>query len=246
MRASLARHAIDRAFWAPPVIEAGVDQCGLHAQEPRPCGHRHSLAAQRYQAVVATIILLLFLGGPSHISGFVMTIDVPTVQRVLCGWPGAYGGQKLVNVGEPEFNAAPTVMPVRFTARVVAAVFGRTIGPHFWGGRIIAVMSVSGASLGRAFLLQAAAGLGIPMHHRSAVDDEDIGGARAAAVPHAPIAPCRSQGDHCQSSEDHAGTVNESWVAGPFNLLDLNDAMFHTGIYCIRFRGRQRIFLGEK
>lgn len=246
MRTPLARHAIDRAFWAPPVIEAGVDQCGLHAQEARPCGHRHGLAVQRYQAVVATVILLLFLGSPSHISGFVMTVDVPTVQRVLCGRPGTHGGQKLVNVGEPEFNAPPTVMPIRFAARVVAAVFGRTVGPHFRGGRIIAVMSVSSAGLGRALLLQAAAGLGISMSHRSAVDNEDIGGARAAAVPHAPITPCRGQGDHRQSSEDHAGTVNKSWVAGPFDELDLNDVMFHIGSYYIRLRGRQRIFLGEK
>jgi len=108
-------------------------------------------------SIISPVILLLFLGSPSHIAGFVMAVIINPIQRVLRARLSAYVRNKLSNGSEPKFNTSASVISVSGLLWIVTSLFGRIVASEFWRDFSLSAFTVGDRVLAFCFFLKASA-----------------------------------------------------------------------------------------
>lgn len=104
-------------------VQANVENFLSQPHPFGPCGHRHGQSAIRQELVESSVPALFFLCGPSDISGFVVTVVVDAVKRVV--WrrarPNVPNKHSEIIPLTAHRNAAPSVVVIAGGFRILAA-----------------------------------------------------------------------------------------------------------------------------
>ena len=112
-------------LWRQSDVQSALQCRREHSSLARYLRQRRSDTIDCHSAIVAPVIVLDFVRGPSNISGFVMPVCVDAVERVTRRTL-AHVGQKIrkrVSPALAHLNAAGTIRGVAGVTRVVTATF---------------------------------------------------------------------------------------------------------------------------
>ena len=171
--AMIANRRIEGAFNAPASIKPTLDTSRRKAKSSLPLRHRQATAHVGNAVVVALIVGLLNIGGPSAVAGAISPVIVQSVQGVLVGWCGSHVLQERQEGFVPSaahLDAATPIAGIPFRIWVMASLFGGS--PRMKGSAV--AHSMNEKQLAGLFSLEASTALGLAHGELNVHDVADL------------------------------------------------------------------------